>query len=184
MRPFIALGFTLIATPLAVAQPKEERRFGLRYTPELYIQASPKQTLAAVVRSFDKDRYDYLVAFLLEPGFVEDQLRASYPTYEKLAAEQVAKEGLDKKGFDPDYIRKRKRELAENGNFENLVRRVRKKLEDDPESVKEIRKIFREGTFQDGGETSVAKHADVKDRAIYFRRISDRWYLENKMFEE
>jgi hypothetical protein len=184
MRLLMTLGLLLIAAPFASAQFKEERRFGLRYTPELYAQTTPKQTLAAVLRAFEKDRYDYLVAFLLDPAFVEDQLQASYPRFEKLAATQVAGERLEKKGFDRDYIRIRIKELATAANFDYLVGRVRTKLENDPDSLRDIRKIFREGAFQDGVENSTAKHKDVKDRALFFRRIEDRWYLENKMLEE
>src|ERR1700734_3568713 len=102
MRLYIVLPLAL-ALPLAsLSQEKEERRFGVRYNPELYSQESPKAALAALMRAFQRDRFDYLVAHLLEPGYVDEQLKISYPQFEKLARDQVQKEDLEKKGFTKD----------------------------------------------------------------------------------
>lgn len=168
----------------AHAQFKEERRFDIRFDADLYPQGSAKQTLAAALRSLDKDRYDYLVAFLIEPGFVDQQVLNTQDRFETVARLQVEKENSGRAVVDRDEVRKRIKALATQASFEHLVRRVRTKLDNDPDAVKEMKSIYTEGVFQDAGETSVAKHKDIKDHALHFRRIGERWYLENSMLDE
>jgi hypothetical protein len=184
MRLFMGLLLALLFSPLAAAQDKEpERRFGLSQYPQLYSQESPKKALASLLRAMEKNRYDYIVAHLLEPGYVDEQLKISYPIYEKQATEQVRKEELEKKGFDRNFIRNRVAQLAVQANFEYLVGRVKAKLDNDPESAKELKRMGRDGEFQEGGESSAVRLKDIKDRALYFRHIGDRWFIENKMQE-
>ena len=173
------------------AQPKKEvfdpkeppKRFGLRQSPELYPQDSPKNALYSVLRAIDKDRFDYFVAHLLEPGYVTEQLAISYPHFERQARALVEKEQLTKKGFDREFIINRIRDLATQANVEHLVQRIRTKLDNDPDSIRDLRRMLKEGSFEDAGQTSVGKLKDAKDRALFFKRVGDRWYIENKMQE-
>jgi hypothetical protein len=189
MARLIAVSFLLTCAAIASAQPKKQPfdpkeppiRFGLRQSPELYPQDTPKNALYSVLRAMDKDRYDYLLAHLLEPGYVTEQLAISYPVFEKRSRSQVEDEQLARKGFDREFIVNRIRDQATQANFENLVQRIRAKLDNDPESGRDLRKMYKEGSFEDGGATSVAKLKDVKDRALYFKRVGDRWYIENKV---
>lgn len=184
MRHLLALALLTCVTTLAAGQGDDARRFGLRFNKDLYPQDTPKAALGSVMRALDKDRYDYLVAQLLDPDFVEEQMRITYPVYEKVAREQVQREGLDRKGFDATFIRKRINDLATQANFEYLTRRIRTKLDDDPEAAKELRRMFRDGEFNESGETTVVRLKDVKDRALYLRRVGDRWFIQNKMIED
>jgi len=185
MRLIVSFGLVLAVTPFAFAQQaaKDEHRFGISLNTDFYPQDSPKNTMTSLIRALDKERYDYIVAHLLNPAYVDEQLRASAPPFENEAREHVAREGLDKKGFTREFIRDRVRQLAAQENFANLVRRVKTTLEDSPESVKELRKLAREGDVAEGGESASVKHKDVKDRGLFMRNILGRWYLENKMQE-
>ncbi|MCE9529991.1 MAG: hypothetical protein K8T89_02450 [Planctomycetes bacterium] len=183
MRSLFAISFLLILTPLLSAQTKEERRYGIRYNAEVYPQASAKQVMASLIQAFDKDRYDYIVAFMLDPRLVDEQLRNSYPYYEKLARQQVEMEEMKKKQSNPIYVRDRIRSLAEQANFENLTRRVKAKLDDDPVAMKELRKLAREGEYIVAGDAMTVSHKDIKDHVLYLRNMAGRWYLENKMQE-
>ncbi len=191
MRRFLAVSLLPLIAAIAIAQPKKElvdpkeppKRFGLRQSPELYPQDSPKNTLYSVLRAIDKDRYDYLVAHLLEPGYVTEQLAISYPQFEKQARAMVEKEELANKGFDRAFIIKRIRDLANQANFEHLVQRIRSKMDNDPDAVKDLKRMLKEGSFEDAGQTSVGKLKDVKDRALFFKRVGDQWFIENKMQE-
>ena len=185
MRFTLGLILLLALAPLANAQLKEaERRYGVLLNLELYPQDTAKNTLASLIRAMDKDRYDYLAAHLIDRAYIEDQLKISYPLFEKRASEQVQSEGLEKKGVDKEFIRKRIVELAVQANFEYLVGRLKTKLSTDPESLKELKRLNREGDIQEGGEAATAKLKDIKDRALYFRRIEARWFVENKMAED
>jgi len=161
-----------------------ETRFGVRQNPDVYPQDTPKNTLNSLLRVLDKQRYDYLVAFFMEPAFVAEQLRITYPKYEAAAREQVRNENLQQKGFGQIYIRDRITELATQANFEYLVRRVRSKLDSDPDTLKELRRIARNGDIQDDGETASVRYKEIKDRTIYLHKIGGFYYLENRYSDE
>jgi hypothetical protein len=183
MRQLLAVVLLISLPALTMAQDEDTRRFGLRYNKDLYSQETPKKTLSALFRAFERDRYDYLVAQLLDPAFVDEQLKLSYPIYEKAAREQVVKEGLERRGFDPIFIRQRVRDLANQANFEYLVRRIRAKLDNDPEALKEMKRLASEGTIDEGADGTTVKHKDVKDHTLFLRKIGERWFVENKIQE-
>lgn len=183
MRFIASLVAVVCIHSLATGQIKEERSLGVRHNGEVYPQTSAREALGSFLRALDKERYDYIAAFLLDQAFVNEQLRVTAPFYEKAANEKVEKEGLEKKGFDEAGIRSRKRELAAQANFENLILRLKTKLAEDPEALKELRKVYRDGDFTEGADAAVVKHPDIKGRSLFFRNVSGRWYIENKMQE-
>jgi hypothetical protein len=61
---------------------------------------------------------------------------------------------------------------------------VEQKMRDDPQALKDMKKILRAGTFSDEGAGAKATNPAVKDSAIYFKKIGDRWYLENRQADE
>jgi hypothetical protein len=183
MRSILVLACLVAMSPCAVGQIKEERQFGVLFTPELYPQATPRQALGSLMRALEKERYEYLVAFLLERNYVREQLQITSAYFEKIAREHVEGERLDKQGFDERFIRKRARELAEQAGFENLARRVKDKLAGDPEALKELRKLYREGEVVEAADRASLIHPDIKDRRLFFRNVNGRWYIENKMQE-
>jgi hypothetical protein len=56
---------------------------------------------------------------------------------------------------------------------------VTTKLLDDPETVPQLRRFLKEGEWEKGEEVASAKLKDSKDR-VFFKKIGDRWYLENR----
>jgi len=183
MRQAFVLLSLMIVAGSALGQVKEERRYGVRFNPELYPQGTPVETLGSLLRAVDKERFDYIAAFLLDPAFINDQLQITKALFDGKATEQVEGEGLAKKGFDPTFIRNRKRDLAAQMNFENLTRRLKTKLTNDPNALKEINKIYRDGEFKEGGEATTARHPDIKGKLLSFKLVNGRWYIENKMVE-
>ena len=86
---------------------------------------------------------------------------------------------MDRAKFNALII-ERSRQLA----FRQLIRDVEEKLLNDPQSVRDLRKILRGGTFtEEPGGGDRAAHPDVKDRAVYLKKIGDRWFLENRQEE-
>jgi hypothetical protein len=176
----------LFALPVfAMGQATEpEVRFGVRQNTAVYPQDTAKNTMSSLLRVLDRQRYDYLVAFFMEPGYVAEQLRITYPKFEAAAREQVRGENLAQKGFSPAAIRERITELATQANFEYLVRRVRTKLDSDPDTLKEMRRIARNGDIQDEGETATVRFKEIKDRAIFLHKIGGIYYIENRYSDE
>src|SRR5262245_21463602 len=125
MRLIVSCALVLSWPLFAFGQANEpERRFGVRLNLEFYPQNTPRNTLAALMRALEKDRYDYIVAFLLDPAFVEAQLQLTYPEFERRASEQLRQEVLEKKIVNPAVVRQRTAELAKHANFDHLVNRV------------------------------------------------------------
>ena len=47
----------------------------------------------------------------------------------------------------------------------------------------EVAKVINDmsdGKFEDTETGAKVTHPDVKDRALYFRKVGDRWFLENR----
>ncbi len=79
---------------------------------------------------------------------------------------------------DPAFVDKRVQELG--GRFDELVRVTTDNLFDDPESLRELRKLLNEGQWQDGPEVTTVRHKDIKTRVVYLKKLNDRWFLENR----
>ena len=61
------------------------------------------------------------------------------------------------------------------------------KFADDPESLKDLRRFARGGTFPDPAAPDLAAKVglpDLKDRAVFLKKIGDRWFVENKQAED
>jgi hypothetical protein len=169
-----------------------EPRFGISPKLKVYPQETAKKALASAVEACDKPDIPYLLAHLLDPGFVELRLGDRAKQFE--AAVELELANLrDFQNANPDKFRpedripndrvkfnemilQRSRERA----FKQLVRDVEQKLLDDPQSLKDMKKILRDGTFTDEPGGGKAVHPDVKDRALYFKKIGERWFLENR----
>lgn len=180
--------------PLIVKEP--EPRFGVPAKIKVYPQTSPKKTLESVVEACDKGDYAYLLAHLLDPGFVELRLTDRAKKYEapveieltRLRDFQYANPDrfppgdrlpLDKPKFAAAII-ERSREKA----FKQLISDIEQKLRDDPQALRDMKKIARGGTFADEGAGAKATSPLVKDNAIYFKKIGDRWFIENRQADE
>jgi len=79
---------------------------------------------------------------------------------------------------DPDYIDDRVQRLYD-GKFESQVEDTRLKM--DAATLKLFQRFLKDGewTSADKKEECV-RLKGVKDRCVYFRRIGERWYLENR----
>jgi hypothetical protein len=202
MRLIFALALVVTTTTLARTQPPPKEidktpqpRFGVAYKQKTYPQETPQKVLASAVEAIEKGDTAYLIAHLLDPGFIElrlsDRARQSEALVEvelsrlrdfQLAnRDRIAPEDrlpTDKAQFNALII-ERSRARA----FRQLIRDIDEKLLNDPQSVKDLRKIMRDGTFTEEPGGARGTHPDVKDRALYFKRIGDRWFLENRQEE-
>ena len=71
-------------------------------------------------------------------------------------------------------------QVKERGGFERIVAVVKAKWNNDPESVKEMRRFASDGIWEETGDTAAAKLKDVKARQMFFKKIGNRWFLENR----
>jgi hypothetical protein len=170
----------LLAAGAAAAQPDAvPTRFDVIYNPDVYAQDTPQRTVASALEAIGRDRYDYLVAHLLDPAFVDARLGANQSYFERMAADQLAQTGAATTLRAAD-LATRIRTVGLRLNFQDLIAQLRRKLGDEPGNLRDLRRFARDGQFQVAGETATATLSDVKDRALYFKKVGDRWYLENR----
>jgi hypothetical protein len=179
MRPLLTLAAGLVLVTAAAAQDGPQPRFDVLPNLDTYPQDTPQKTLAAVLAAFDRDRFDYVVAHLLDPEFVDARLGANQSYFERVAGEQVAQTGAGTALRGPD-LETRIRQVGLRLNVQDLVRQIRRKLADQPDHLRDLRRFARDGQVQASGETAAITLPDAKDRAVYFKKVGDRWFLENR----
>lgn len=83
---------------------------------------------------------------------------------------------------DPSYVDKRVQDLG--GNFRGLVKETTDRLAADPTLIKELKRFASEGEWEEGEDTATARLKDVKTRAVFLKKIENRWYFENRQKAE
>jgi hypothetical protein len=63
---------------LACAAAQDAPRHGVTVDASTYPQATPKDALASVLKAIDGGKFDYLVAHLADPSWVDDRVRRVY----------------------------------------------------------------------------------------------------------
>jgi hypothetical protein len=99
----------LLTFPLA-ANAQDGARYGVSRDDKAYPQATAKEALASVLKAIDGKKFDYLVAHLADPAFVDDRVKRIYGGS---FAEQVQ----DTQGrLDPAAVKQLKR-FAKEGKW-------------------------------------------------------------------
>lgn len=181
MRPLLAVAAGLVLAAAAAAQDVPPR-FDLLHNPDLYRQDTPQEALRSALAAVSRERYDYVIAHLLDPEWVDARIATNRAYFERVAGEQVVATaaGAQLRGA---ALQARVQEVGTRLNFQDLTGIVRRKLGDDPDHLKEMRRLLRDGEFKVSGETATAVLKDAKDRALYFKKVKDRWFLENRKDE-
>lgn len=78
---------------------------------------------------------------------------------------------------DPQFVDERVKSYA--GGFDDLVKETTTKFSQDAAAIKEMRRILREGEWQEG-DASASAHLKDKERTVFLKKIGDRWFLENR----
>jgi hypothetical protein len=195
MRPVFALA--VLAGSVALAQdpgpPRDpDPRFGVKAKVKSYPQDTAKKALRSAIEAAEAGEYAYLVAHLLDPAFVNQRLADRAKQFETGVELELANL-RDFQIRNPDRFAPEDRLPADRARFNALVVQrsrerafkqlandVSDKLRDDPQALRDLKKILREGTFEDTPTGAKATHPDVKDQALFFRKIDDRWFLENR----
>jgi hypothetical protein len=204
MRSLSALALLLMSASLAIPQegrPKGPEqilpRYGVKHRGDAYTQATPKEALQSVIDAAEKGEFNYLVAHLLDPAFVDARLAERAKQFEPSVESNLAdlrdfqQRNLDKVvpearvPVDPAKFRERVLAEAKAAAFKQLARDVQNKFTEDPETLKDLRR-FRSAfpNEKPAGDTLKVVNADVKDRVLFFKKISERWVVENRQVDE
>lgn len=130
-----AIAFGMIAACAVAAQDKVETpppRYGVNADLRRYPQATPKETFASVLQAIDQKRYDYLLAHLVDPAFVDERVK-------KLGGfDELVGEMRTKLNDNPDAVKELRRFLKQ-GEWETNEDKASAFLKD----VKDRRVYFR-----------------------------------------
>jgi hypothetical protein len=105
---FVILAAQVVATGSAQGQAKTDRRFGVDYESENYPQKTAKDALASVVKAIDGRKYEYLLAQLLEPAYVDRRVQDHDGNFRELV-----KETAERFNADPTILKELKRFASE-----------------------------------------------------------------------
>jgi hypothetical protein len=178
MRRFAVLLCLVCAVP-SFGQTRKAK-FAVLPNLELYSQKTPKEALDSVLNAIQRDRVDYIVAHLLDPAFVQSRIDATQAYYEKVAGQEFAAAGAS---LTSKELIDKSRDRAATLGYERLKRDISAKLLEEPDNIRDLKKFLRDGEVVESGDTAIITLKDVKDRAIYFKRIDGHWYMENRREE-
>ena len=68
----------LLLLVLPVSLSAQEKRHGIAADAKTYPQATAKEALASVLKAVEAKKFDYLVAHLAEPSFIDDRVKRIY----------------------------------------------------------------------------------------------------------
>ena len=158
MRKAIVLVAVVFLTGSLAAQPNGlASRYGYDVIENKYPQKSPEDALASVIKAIETKKFDYLMAQLADPIYVDKKIEE----YKKLFAGKEESRTL----------------LA----FDRLTKETAKYFQDDPLLVKELKRFAKEGMWD---RTKAAKAVctlkALPGRQVFMRKIQSRWFLENR----
>ena len=201
MKSLLSLLFFLGSVTLVGGQepaPRDEPqpKFGIPPLLGLYPQTSPKVALESAIKAIEKERFDYIVAQLLDESFVESRIgiRAAEllsaadadlrGKRERQRQDPAAVPADEKLSMEPTAFAASVATEARNRAYKQVVKDVKEKIGDDPEAVKELRRFAREGTVTEAGDTATITLRDIKERKVYLKKAGNRWYVENKQADD
>lgn len=192
----LALAF-LLAVP-AFAQdklPDVETRFGIPGNPRLFPQTNPKQAVESAIKTVETNRYDYLVAHVLDAKYADGKIAERAKQFEPGAEadlrakrdEQKKDTTINKQDQLPDdqaaFAAAVKAEATLRG-FRQFTRDVQDKLTEDPTLLKDLRRFVREGEVAADGAAATIAIKELKDRKVYLKQAEGRWFVENRQADE
>jgi hypothetical protein len=198
MRTLVAGSVLLGCCGLVGAQlPKPpDPRYGLTGRVEQFPQGNPKAALKSALALIENGDYAYLVAHVLEPKMVDELVAARSKAYEAEAERELAQlrdfqranpdkiAVADRVPLDPKEFRVMAAVKARDRGFKQLQRDIADKLRDDPQALKDMRRLAREGTVAEADPAATVSHEAVKGRTLYLKKVGDRWFLENRTSDE
>lgn len=202
MRTLLAVTAVFAAAGFVGSQPPPKEadaipvRFGIPYRPKAYPQDTPKQALESVTLAIDRGEFGYMVAHLLEPGFVDTRVAERTRRFEGVVEDELLRLREFQKQ-NPDRVTPESRipenvqvfrlmvaERAKERGFRQLVRDVQDQLAEDPQVLKDLRRAARIGEFTAGDPVTRVGIPNVTDRVVFVRKHGDRWYVENRQGDE
>lgn len=189
MTRWLGLSMLIVAATFAGAQDPPPKllstRFGIEFNPINYPQKTPQDTIKSVAKALDAGRFDYMMAHLVDPKYVdprvEEYLAIIVPRAEIKAEEDDIAQEVDTLTRRKKIAAKEKKDKARQVvAFNRLVVETRKNFEEDPVLVKELRLFAKSGEFETDEDRSSGSLKGVTTRKVFMRKKEDRWFMEER----
>jgi hypothetical protein len=162
MRAVVCLLVGMIVVTCVLSQAaggdKAVNRYRIDANREKYPQGEPQQALTSVVKALEAGQYEYLLAHLADPTFVDKRV-------EEYKAQIKQKLGDDAKTL-----------LA----FDRLANETRDHFKDDPGALKELQLFAKSGEWDSKEATAEAQLKSIPGRRVFLKKMDNRWYLEDR----
>ena len=83
---------------------------------------------------------------------------------------------MDPRGID--------RRIADGETFAELTAAMRSKVRENPDLIRGLKLLLREGEAQEGADTYALTHKDLPDRKATLVKIGQRWFLMNERVDK
>jgi hypothetical protein len=174
-----------VATLTAAQQVRElDLRYRIEVNTVNYPQKTPQEALKSIVKALDADAYEYMLAQLVDPKFVDMRV-AEYkatmfpPEILRQEDEAIARE------VDPKVRRRMEieKELRERDRivvaFARLAKETRKHFGEDPVLLRELRLMARDGKWEADEEKGICSLEKIVRKA-FFKAREGRFFMEEK----
>lgn len=195
MRIVWAIAVLLAVPALGHSQNLELKvapRYGVMINTRTFTQQSPQETLASTIRAIEENRFDVLVAHLIDEKVTETKANEQARVQENDAETDLCKlrerqkdnplgvKPEEKLPYEPMAFSVFVKAEAKDRGFKATIEDVRKKFVADSNIVKEMKRYLREGEFVVNNEAAKVTLKDVKGRGIYFTKVNNRWFIEDR----
>ena len=157
MKTFTLLLLPLVASLAGAQEINLQTRFGYEKNTKDYPQKNPQETLKSIVKAYDLQRLDYLLAHLADPLFIDSRVEF-YKKNTKLGTDLA-------RGI-----------LA----FDRVVGEIDQHFLEDASLMRELHAIAKDGDWEIDADTAVGTTPQLQGRAVYMRKVQDAWFLENR----
>lgn len=157
MRYGILLAALVFLDGSLAAQPdKLESRYGFEALESKYPQKTPEDALASAIKTIETKKFDYLMAQLADPKFVDKRVEEYKKSFGGKEESRIL--------------------LA----FERLSKETEKYFQDDPLLLKDLKRFAKDGMWKKEAASAVCTLKALPGRQVFMRKVQNRWFLENK----
>jgi hypothetical protein len=184
----LTLALGTFGLPL-VAQDTEarqfDRRYNIEYNPVAYPHKTPQEGLKAIVKAIDAGAYEYMLAHLVDPKFVDTRV-AEYFTL--MFPKELLRKEDETIALTEDLLTRKRLEIGKERrlferqvlSFSRLVKETRKHFSEDPVLLRELRQMARDGEWDADETKGICSLKGVTTRKAFFKAREGRWFMEER----
>jgi len=192
----IIVGLALLSAADAFGQSlnadqKIAPRYGVSAAVDFYPQGTAKEALASASKALTNKRYEYLVAHLMDPEFIDGKVAEAAALLEPIIEKEFDARRADQKKnpekyrneeplpLDPPQFAERVKAEAVVRGFKKVAATVGETLNEAPENVKLLAKFAKDGQLTEAGAAATVVLTG-ETKKVYLKQVDVLVYREIK----